>query len=180
VRCARVPFENAPGLDLGLAAGMLGKYGAVAAKEEMEKALAVAVDRRLGQFAEVIVRETEIEYRRERDHAVAVDLFERDTGPALIDTGASITCIAPTIVQALQLQPRGKRPVASATHVVPMNVYLVDLFLPFGAAGLVLDNQQVIEFAPAANSPFHALIGRDILARGVFTLSFDGHFTFSL
>jgi aspartyl protease len=102
------------------------------------------------------------------------------TCPALVDTGASVTCIAPAIVQALHLVARGKRPVTSATHVVPMNVYLVDLVLPFGTAGLVLDNRQVIEFAPHPTSPFQALLGRDVLGQGAFTLSFDGHFTFSL
>jgi hypothetical protein len=101
--------------------------------------------------------------------------------PALIDTGATITCISPTIVQALQLQARGKRPMGSATHqVVPVNVYLVDLILPFGPTALVLDNRQVMEVAPPANSAFQALVGRDILCQGAFTLSFDGHFTFCL
>jgi len=101
--------------------------------------------------------------------------------PALVDTGATVTCISPTIVQALQLQARGKRPMGSATHqVVPVNVYLVDLILPFGPTALVLDNRQVMEFAPPANSAFQALLGRDILCQGTFTLSFDGHFTFCL
>lgn len=100
--------------------------------------------------------------------------------PALIDTGATFTCISPTIVQALQLQARGKRPMYSATQAVPVNVYLVDLILPFGATGLVLDNRQVMEFAPPPNSPFQALLGRDVICGGVLTISFDGHFTFSL
>jgi hypothetical protein len=101
--------------------------------------------------------------------------------PALIDTGATSTCISPTIAQVLQLQARGKAPMSSATHViVPVNVYLVDLFLPFGNSGLVVDNRQVLEFAPPASSPFQALLGRDVLCSGILTMSFDGHFTFSL
>jgi len=34
--------------------------------------------------------------------------------------------------------------------------------------------------AAAGGSPFQILVGRDIIGRGVLTLSFDGHFTFSL
>ena len=102
------------------------------------------------------------------------------TFPALIDTGASATCISPNIAQTVGLQPMGMRPMMSATHSVPVNVYLVDLLLPFGNAGLVVPGKQVMEFAPAGGSPFQILLGRDILCQGTFTLSFDGHFTFSL
>src|SRR5947208_1486857 len=56
--------------------------------------------------------------------------------PALIDTGATSTCISPAIAQSVGLQPIGLRPMVSATHAVPVNVYLADLILPFGSAGL--------------------------------------------
>jgi hypothetical protein len=59
-----------------------------------------------------------------------------------------------------------------------MNVYLVDLLLPFGAAGLVAPGVQVLEFV--GGGPIQMLVGRDILCMGVFTISFDGHFTFSI
>lgn len=100
--------------------------------------------------------------------------------PALIDTGASSTCISPSVAQTVGLQAIGMRPMTSATQSVPVNVYLVDLFLPFGNAGFIVSAAQVLEFAPAGGSPFQILLGRDILCRGTFTLSFDGHFTFSL
>jgi hypothetical protein len=44
------------------------------------------------------------------------------TYPALIDTGASITCISPQVVQAVGLQPIGLQPVVSATQTVPVHV----------------------------------------------------------
>ena len=91
-----------------------------------------------------------------------------------------MTCISPTIAQALQLESRGKRAMNSATHSVAVNVYLVDLVLPFGDSGLLSSATQVMEFSPPAASPFQALLGRDVLCRGTFTMSFDGHFTFSL
>lgn len=102
------------------------------------------------------------------------------TFPALIDTGASATCISPNVAQTVGPRPIGMRPMTSATHSVPVNVYLVDLLLPFGNAGFIVSGTQVMEFAPAGGSPFQILLGRDILCQGTFTLSFDGHFTFSL
>ena len=100
--------------------------------------------------------------------------------PSLIDTGASLTCISPNVAQTVGLQPIGKRSMVSATQAVPVNVYLVDFVLPFGAAGLVLQGTQVMEFSPGGNSPFQILVGRDIICQGILTMSFDGHFTFSL
>jgi len=102
------------------------------------------------------------------------------TFPALIDTGASATCISPNVAQTVGLQPIGMRSMTSATHSVPVNVYLTDLLLPFGQAGYLVSGTQAMEFAPTGGSPFQILLGRDILCRGTFTLSFDGHFTFSL
>lgn len=67
----------------------------------------------------------------------------------------------------------------SATHSVPVLAYLVDLLVPFGQVFFTVRSAQVMEFQ-ATNAPFQILLGRDILCRGVFTMSFDGHFTFSL
>jgi hypothetical protein len=106
--------------------------------------------------------------------------LEIKTFPALIDTGATLTCISPVVAQAVGLNPVGKRPMTSATHSVPVNVFLVDLLMPFGNAGFILSNTQVMEFVPHGGSPFQMLVGRDIICRGSFTMSFDGHFTISL
>src|SRR5690349_19560928 len=76
------------------------------------------------------------------------------TFPALIDTGATITCISPSVAQMLGLQPIGMRPMASATHSIPVNVYLVDLILPFGNQGMLLPATQVMEFVTAPSTPF--------------------------
>ena len=100
--------------------------------------------------------------------------------PALIDTGASNTCISPQVAQALNLKPIGLRPMTSATGINPVNVYLVDLVFPFGNVGFVKPGAQVMEFAAPQGNPFQILLGRDIICTGVLTLSFDGHFSFSL
>lgn len=102
------------------------------------------------------------------------------TFPALLDTGASVTCLSPSVAQTVGLRPMGMRPMVSATQTIPVPVYLVDLVLPFGTAGLLLPGIQVLAFSPAGGSPFQMLVGRDIICRGVLTLSFDGHFTFSI
>lgn len=99
---------------------------------------------------------------------------------ALIDTGATLSCISPTIVKALHLKPIGWREMTSATHTTPVNVYLIDLLLRFGEAIQKLENLQVLEFSIDSRSPFQMLLGRDVLCRGIFNMSFDGHFTFSL
>ena len=100
--------------------------------------------------------------------------------PALIDTGATVSCISPQVVQTVGLQPIGMTPMVSATQAVPVNTYLVDLALPFGAASFLMQGMQVMEFVTSSGSPFQILVGRDILSRGTFTMSFDGHFTFSV
>jgi hypothetical protein len=100
------------------------------------------------------------------------------TFPALIDTGATATCISPAIVQAVGLQPIGRRQMVSATESIPVNVYL--LLFPFGAGGLILPGAQVMEFFAEGGNPFQMLVGRDIICRGTFTISFDGHFAFCL
>lgn len=107
--------------------------------------------------------------------AVSVTTF-----PALVDTGATLTCISPSLATAIGVNPIGMRPMVSATHSVPTNVFLVDLVLPFGANSLILPSVQVMEFNAGNTTPFQVLIGRDIICRGVFTMSFDGHFSFSI
>jgi hypothetical protein len=99
----------------------------------------------------------------------------------LIDTGATMTSISPKVVSTLALKPLGKRAVVSATHVVAMNLYLVDLLLIFTGGGVVRRGGiEVLEFAPPKKAAFDMLIGRDVLCEGVLTLSPDCRFTFAL
>ncbi|MHB8628616.1 MAG: aspartyl protease family protein [Aggregatilineales bacterium] len=106
--------------------------------------------------------------------------FQNTAFPTLLDTGASTTCISSNVAQSVGIQPIGMRSLISATQSIPVNVYLVDLLLPFGNAGFILSNVQVVEFVSHGSSPFQVLLGRDIICRSVLTMSFDGHFTFSL
>ena len=86
---------------------------------------------------------------------------------ALLDTGASDTCISPAIATALHLTPIGMRPMTSAHHTAPVNIYQVDVVILFGNQGFVLSNHPVVEFAAPPNSPFQVLIGRDIICRAL-------------
>ena len=99
--------------------------------------------------------------------------------PALIDTGASNTCIAASVADAIDVQPIGKQPMVSATGTEPVNQYIVDLVLPFSPP-VVLPSLQVLEFVQAMPTAFQILLGRDVLCQGVFTLNFDGTYVFCL
>jgi hypothetical protein len=58
---------------------------------------------------------------------------------------------------------------SSAAHTVPANAYLIDLVLPFGNTGLAFPGTLVMEFIPLANSPYKALVGRNLICRGTST-----------
>lgn len=92
-----------------------------------------------------------------------------------------MTCISPILAQSLGLQPIGLQSMMSATHIaVPTNLYLVDLGILFGQQVLMQQGMQVLEFACPATSPYQLLLGRDVICRGAFAMSFDGHYTLSL
>lgn len=101
------------------------------------------------------------------------------TFSALIDTGASITCISRGVVQAIGLKTTGKCPVASATQIIHVNQYLIDLLLPLGNPGHLIASLPVIEL-PSVPGSREMLIGRDIIGRGTLVISSDGHFTFCI
>ena len=108
--------------------------------------------------------------------------------PALVDTGASATCVSRSVAAALGLEPAGKTDMQTAGGAVDVNVYDIKKAFLFGATpdnpGQAVRHIQFIddvirapEFDPGDNR-YRALIGRDILRIGVLSLSFDGHYTF--
>jgi predicted aspartyl protease len=99
---------------------------------------------------------------------------------ALIDTGTTTTIITPQVVQELGLQPTGKtRSLIGTMHSGPVQVYCVTLVLPMDGDAGVFPGLTVLAASLDAG-PVQVLLGLDILCRGVFTMSYDGHFTFSL
>lgn len=99
--------------------------------------------------------------------------------PALVDTGASCTCLSSAVIANLGISPTGKTEVATAGGRHSASVYLVDLTIFYGDESVALPNMEVTEFNIDASSRFQALLGIDVLSTGVFTMSFDGHFTLS-
>ena len=107
---------------------------------------------------------------------------------ALVDTGASTTCIARPVADALSLQPIGRVDMHTAGGSVSVNTYDVHVALLIGREknpdGSVTDqfaalsNVRTLEF-DAGESPYQALIGRDILRLGALTQSPDGHYSFA-
>lgn len=109
--------------------------------------------------------------------------------PAMVDTGASHTCVSQSVAKELQLEPSGKSEMRTAREIVPVNLYYVQLviILPAkrGPDGEQIGTMQV--FGPISAPEFDpgdqvckALIGRDIISQGALHMSLDGHYTFSL
>ncbi len=103
---------------------------------------------------------------------------------AMVDTGASCTCVDPMIFEALQLQPTGKTPMltpSTGSTPVDADTYDVAIFIPNKAGGLAIHNMPVTASHLFIGQGFHALAGRDILQRcvlnyngslGLFTLAY--------
>lgn len=88
---------------------------------------------------------------------------------ALVDTGASCTCLDPSVLQALSLSPTGQVPVntpTTGTQPHTANQYDVRLIIPGMIATHPLFVAPTVTVVEAQLLPqgFHGLIGRDILA----------------
>lgn len=92
---------------------------------------------------------------------------------ALIDTGASHTCVDPMVFAALGLQPTGSTPMLTpSTGATPVDAdtYDVGILIPNGTQqGLIIPNMPVSASELFQAQGFHALLGRDILERCVLT-----------
>jgi predicted aspartyl protease len=98
------------------------------------------------------------------------------SGLALIDTGASNTCIDEDAAKELGLPIIDVGSMMSATHKVPCNIYPVQIITP-----IVALNSPRTMGAALAGQGLLALIGRDVLARcTLFYNGPTGQFTLSL
>ncbi|HZF12839.1 MAG TPA: hypothetical protein VFE33_28965 [Thermoanaerobaculia bacterium] len=107
---------------------------------------------------------------------------------ALIDTGASCTCVDPSVLLGLKLTPTGSVSVNTpSTGATPHEAEQFDVALVIPAPSgqpLVFQTIPVVSAELLIAQGFHALIGRDILDRcffayngnngagGIFTLAF--------
>jgi hypothetical protein len=106
---------------------------------------------------------------------------------ALIDTGASGTCISNKVVADCGLVPTGRTLMTGATgeSVVDQFTFGVGFLLsphqtPTGFVQTEL-NVRAVQGCQFHNGGvgFDVLLGRDIICGGSFSLSFDGHFILS-
>jgi len=94
---------------------------------------------------------------------------------ALVDTGASATCVDPSVLQALNLSPTGNTMVVTpSTGGKPAAVdqYDVGLIVPpadRNQVPLIMTTLPVICAELLVSQGFHALIGRDVLRQCVFS-----------
>jgi len=92
---------------------------------------------------------------------------------ALIDTGASVTCVDPMVFAALQLQPTGSMLMLTpSTGQTPVDAdtYDVAILVPNGAhSGLIVHNMPVCASELFLAQGYHALLGRDVLQQCVLT-----------
>ncbi len=89
---------------------------------------------------------------------------------AMIDTGASVTAIGASVVQALALQGFGTVPVTTAATARPASMRRFKVSVTF-ADGVRVVPSEVVE-APLAGDQVQCLIGRDILSAAL--LLYDG------
>jgi hypothetical protein len=106
---------------------------------------------------------------------------------ALVDTGASATCVDPSVLQALALTPTGStmvRTPSTGNQPVPFDQYDVSLGVPPASAQqlpLYIGTLPVICTELLTSQGFHVLVGRDVLSQclliyngttNLFTLSY--------
>lgn len=101
---------------------------------------------------------------------------------ALIDTGASCTCVDPSVLKTLNLTPTGSVSVNTpSTGASPHTADQYDVALvipPANGTPLVFQTIPVVASELLAAQGYHALIGRDILDRCLFAYNGDaGLFT---
>jgi hypothetical protein len=88
-----------------------------------------------------------------------------------VDTGASCTCLDPSVLTALNLTPTGRVNINTpSTGTMPHEAdqYDIGMIIPWQGGPLVLPTIPAVSSELLAVQGFHALIGRDILARCFF------------
>lgn len=97
---------------------------------------------------------------------------------ALIDTGATGSCISKNVVDSLILSPIGQIPMNSASHTINTNQYLVNFILTFGNVVFMQQGKTVMEFN--GSNSFDVIIGMDVICKGSLNVTFDNRFVFCL
>lgn len=101
------------------------------------------------------------------------------TGLALVDTGATTTCIDKTVAQQMGLAPSGTAKLSSASHQeTECLTYPVQLFFPAWNVGLQAARAMGVTIA---NQGIVVLVGRDLLQNCVLVYNgADGAFALAI
>ena len=103
---------------------------------------------------------------------------------ALLDTGASCTCIDPTVLRALDIKPTGKSLMmtpSTGAVAVEADTYDVSIIIPSGNQQPLIRPIISVCASELIHQGYHALLGRDILrhchvtyngSTGFFTLAY--------
>jgi hypothetical protein len=116
---------------------------------------------------------------------------------ALVDTGATSTCISKNVAREVEFEPVGKVQVHGVGGLVSHNSYLFHIAFPFQMAGQLSPNLpppnagqvqaslhvlekliQGFEF-DNASAGFDVLLGMDVIATGSLVVQGNGTFSFS-
>ncbi len=102
---------------------------------------------------------------------------------ALVDSGASCTCIDPQVLMALGLQATGKTTMttpSTGTTPVEADTYDVSIIIPAGTQQPLMRPVMSVVSSALIHQGFHALLGRDVLAECIFTYNGSAEiFTFA-
>ena len=97
---------------------------------------------------------------------------------ALIDTGATSTCISEKVVSDLNLQSTGLSKVNTASGVAIQQQYIFAVQVPMQNGTPIFSTQGTV--MPVTSDKFDVLLGMDVLVRGSLKVDFDGHFSLYL
>ena len=92
---------------------------------------------------------------------------------ALIDTGATHSCISNRVASSLKLEPKNKIAIQGVHGVAERNEYDADLV--FLGLRFAIENISVVDFPVEDNSRFDLIIGMDILLRGSLHLNYGSN-----
>lgn len=98
---------------------------------------------------------------------------------ALVDTGASHSCISADVAVKAGIVPDGEMKINTPSQTATKaKTYTATFLIP--GVGLAVPDVMLAEAVFPAASPYQALLGRDILCRGAFHLDFAGNAVFCI
>ena len=114
---------------------------------------------------------------------LAIEVPQPVRGYALLDTGASSSCVDPSVTEHLLLEPRGMEDIVTPSTGDDYHTaiqYDLSIIIPPASSSdssLVVDTLAVFHAKLLQPQGIHALIGRDILRRCIFNYNGSGYFS---